>query len=129
MYSNFISPPDFVSGNENHRVLIIDAEKETIADLALICKSAGSDFDIYVYDTDMDDLGWLQEAFNRSNVAMINTKPTALSPIKDRLTEHPKSYYYGPKNFLNQLKKIDAPQQYFVAYLQHQQQNGFNLGK
>ena len=128
MYSNFISPPDFVDYTENHRILIVDAEKETIADLALMCKSAGSDFDVYVYDVRMDDLKWLEEAFNRSNVVIINTNPNELSPIKDRLIDHPKSYYYGPKNFLNRTRKIDAPQQYFVAYLQHQQQNGFNLG-
>jgi hypothetical protein len=126
MYSNFIGPPDFVDDDNNHTVLIIEPDQKTILDLGLICKSAGTDFNVYFYHHNFDDLAWLEKAFNRANAVIINTDPTPLSYIKDRLVDHPKSYIYGPKNFLGAMKKLESAQQYFILYVQKQQKIGFS---
>lgn len=123
MHSNFISPPEILKEDQrkNHSVLLIDPDKKTVLDVAMFCKSVGTDFDVYLYAEVFDDLVWLETAFNVVDVVLINTEPTKLSPIKDKLLFHQKSYHYGPKNFVRNNKKLQSVIEYFLFYIQSQQ--------
>jgi hypothetical protein len=123
MHSNFISPPDILEleQRQNHSVLVIDPNQKTVLDLGMICKTAGTDFDVYLYADIFDDLKWLETVFNLVDTVLINTEPSKISPIKDRLVEHQKAYHYGPKRFLSTAKHIKSAQEYFLLYIQNQQ--------
>lgn len=121
MYCNFISPPAVLEKKQNHSILIIDPDEKTVKDLETICKSVGTDFDVYFYAAVCDDLQWLETAFNMVDVVLIDTIVSGISPIKDRLTAHPKCYHYGPKRFVNGAKHINSAQEYFLLYIQQQQ--------
>lgn len=122
MHSNFISPPDLLPRDQrkNHSVLVIDPDQKTVLDLGMICKSAGTDFDVYLYADIFNNLNWLETAFNIVDVVLINTEPSGISVIKDRLAGHQKAFHYGPKRFIN-AKHIKSAQEYFLLYIQNQQ--------
>lgn len=123
MYSNFIGPPDLLPQDQrkNHSVLVIDPDQSTVLDLGMICKSVGTDFDVYLYADIFNNLSWLETVFNTVDVVLINTEPSGISMIKDRLVEHQKAYHYGPKRFINNHKTIKSAQEYFLLYIQNQQ--------
>jgi hypothetical protein len=119
MHSNFITPPDFVN-EPLHTVLLIDPTWQELESIAVLCKTSGTDFNVYVYDDTMNDIDWLLSAAQQADTIIVNTTPTACSPTKDRLIDLPRTYYYGPKNFLSNQKQIAHPQDYFIEYVRQQ---------
>lgn len=123
MNSNFICPPNIPTINErkNHSVLLIDPTRNTVVEIGQLCKLVGTDFDVYLYTHIFDDLKWLETAFNVVDAVLINTDPTTISPVKDRLVFHQKAYHYGPKRFLDNDKSVVSAEEYFLRYIQAQQ--------
>ena len=119
MHSNFVTPPDIITAKK-HTVLLIDPVWQDIEAVAMICKTIGTDFNVYIYDADMNDLEWLNTAASKSDTVVINTVPNQLTPTKDKLADLDKSHYYGPKNFLSNNKRIANPQEYFINYARQQ---------
>jgi|TARA_B110000263_G_scaffold219481_1_gene206742 hypothetical protein len=116
MYSNFITPPDFIE-DDNHSVLLVDPSEADVVEISLLCKQVGTDFNVYIYLEQYDDLKWLEEGFNRSDAVCINTQPNEISKVKDQLVEHFKSHHYGPKRFLDINRRMDNPIEYFINYV------------
>jgi len=116
MYSNFVTPPDFVE-DEYHSVLLVDPTETEVVDISLLCKNVGTDFNVYVYLEQYNDLKWLETAFNKSDAVCINTTINGISPVKDQLTEHNKAYYYGPKSFFDNDRRVETPIEYFINYV------------
>ena len=98
--------------------MLIDPSQETVFEIGEICKSVGTDFDVYIYTHIFNDLNWLETAFNVVDTVLIDTQPSGLSPVKDRLINHQKAYHYGPKKFLHNFKNISSAQEYFLLYIQ-----------
>jgi hypothetical protein len=119
MHSNFVTPPDIITAKK-HTVLLVDPVWQDIEAVAMICKTIGTDFNVYIYDETMNDIAWLNTVADKSDTVVINTEPTQCSPIKDKLADLDKSYYYGPKNFLSNTKRIANPQEYFINYARQQ---------
>lgn len=116
MYSNFVTYPDFVE-DDFYNVLLVDPTQEDVENIALICKNVGTDFNIYIYLDQHAQLPWLEEAFNRSDTVLINTAPNNLSPVKDKLIQHPKAAHYGPKRFFDNNRRIEKPMEFFINYV------------
>ena len=74
MTSRFITYPDIVDSDNNHPVLLIDPTQYNIEDIALFCKVSESDFDIYLYNHDLNDLEWLSEVSKRVNKILISAE-------------------------------------------------------
>jgi hypothetical protein len=66
MYSNFITPPDLVSS-----ILIIDATKEQIESCARYCADCKFAYNIYLYNTDMNNTNWLGQVVDRVDTVLI----------------------------------------------------------
>ena len=124
MYSNFITPPDSLNEAERHSVLIIDADWPEIESVAMFCKTSKQFYNIHVYRAEMDDEVWLVNQAEHAKVLIINTTETTVSKIKDRLAEQSNAFYYGPKSFLNNSKRLSAPIDFFTSF--DEKESSFN---
>lgn len=118
MYSNFITPPDYIE-EDKHTVLLIDATAEDVQRLALLCKEGTADFNIYLYQTG-DDADWLNQVIDRSNAIIVNTFADENSELKEFLQLQPHTYFYGYN------KTIESVQKYFIDYILNVRQHGTN---
>lgn len=118
MHSNFVTPPDFVN-EPLHTILLVDASWEDLERVAMLCKSVGTDFNVYAYHSGMGNTEWMLEAALKSDAIIVNTEPTESSAVKDRLVDRPNAYHYGPKNFLNN-RRVGNPQEYIIKYVGQQ---------
>lgn len=118
MYSNFITPPDFVT-DQFHTVTIVNATVEEVELLGRMCKGSDDQFNIYLYRSEMNDAEWLTRAVELSNAVIVNTD--VRDSITDRLCILDKTYYYGPHTFVTPATKVDTVFQYFA--IRYHQQN------
>jgi hypothetical protein len=65
MHSNFITPPDFVE-----TVLIINATEDHIKTLSTTVKTIGKPYNVYFYNTDMNDPAWFERAKLKADVVL-----------------------------------------------------------
>lgn len=118
MYSNFITPPDFVD-DKFHTVTVVNATNEEVELLGRMCKGSDDQFNIYLYKTDMNDLLWLKKAVELSDAVIVNTDQ--LDHVLEDLLVLDKTYYYGERNFLVQANRVENVFQYFA--IRYHQQN------
>jgi hypothetical protein len=88
MYSNFITPPDLVQS-----ILIVDADKEQIESCARLCANSESAYNIYLYNTDMNNTHWLGQVVDRVDTVLIQEDSAA--PILNYIK-------FGPNQVLKQ---------------------------
>ena len=113
MTTNFITPPDFVD-DPNHNILLVDTDPVDVETLAFLCAGHDESFNVYLYKADMEQVDWLNAAVERADAVIVNTDINDFSPIKDKLVDLTKTYYYGPKNFLNSTRKHATVLEYFI---------------
>lgn len=113
-FSNFVTPPDFVSDKFN-TVTLVDATPEQVDVVALYCQGCDVSFNVYLYNVEMNDTVWLEGAVEKSDAVIINTDPNDWSPVKDKLVIADNAFYYGPKNFLMDDKRLNSPVEYFIG--------------
>ena len=113
-YSNFVTPPDFVK-DPFPSVLIIDADWNYIDNIALWCKTASLNLNIYIYSDIMLNEEWLANAINTVDTIIMNTAPSAIDHIKKQLLKADNVWYYGGASFLGNPRKIDNPLDWFVS--------------
>lgn len=111
MYSNFITPPDFVS-DQFHTVVVVNATNDDVELLGRMCKGSDDQFNIYLYRSEMNNLDWLREAVDLSHAVIVNTDE-ADNALEDLLVLD-KTYYYGSKNFLAKATRVDNVFRYFA---------------
>ena len=111
MDSNLITPPDIVH-NGLHSVALIDPEQIDVDAVVRFCQFSDTAFNVYVYTPNMDNVNWLSGAVNASDAVIINTRTDHYQD----LCLLDKTYYYGPKIFLENQKKLDDPLHYFAAH-------------
>lgn len=112
-YCNFVTPPDFVE-DQFPSVLIIDADWNDIDSIALWCKTAPVNLNVYIYSDIMLSEVWLAQAINNSDTIIMNTASSAVDHIKKELLKAQNVWYYGDKNFLANKQKLETPLDYFV---------------
>jgi hypothetical protein len=113
MTTNFITPPDFVS-DPNHTILLVDVDPVDVETLAHLCAGHDESFNIYLFKEGMSELGWYDECVALAHAIIVNTNETELSPAKDQLVDMPKTFHYGPKNFLNNPRGLENFLDYFI---------------
>jgi len=118
VYSNFITPPDFVD-EKLHTVTVVDGTLEEIELLGRMCQGSDESFNIYLYRSEMNDVNWLKQAVERSDAVIVNTENH--NPYVDYLCTQEKTFYYGPLTFISSANKVDTVFQYFA--LRYHQQN------
>ena len=119
-YSNIITPPDFPT-DAFHSVLLIDPVITEIETLAMFLGTATLSFNVYVYQTSMNDQKWLAKALKAVNAVVINTVQNEGSAYKDKLAVKTSTYHYGEKNFLMNKNHIQNPIDYFISHISLQQ--------
>ena len=115
VYTNFITPPDFVT-NDNHTVVVIDATDQQLDQLAEFCRTANVSYNVYIYCNGMNETDWLNTALSEADAFVVNTVANELSPIKDHIATSTKSWYYGPKNFLGNTRQLTSLENYFQQF-------------
>ncbi len=108
MYSNYITPPDFVS-EVKHTVTIVDALVDEIETLCKITENSNEDFNIYLYRSEMNNQAWLDQAVEKSEAVIINLNNSKQFDLCKRSN----AYYYGPAVFLSPAIKINSLFEYF----------------
>ena len=68
--SRFITHPSTVEKSTNHTVVLVDATEQDITNIALLCKVANKNYDIYLYE-DNGDLEWLAHVSGLSDEVVI----------------------------------------------------------
>ena len=119
MYSNFITPPDFVN-EDKHTVVLIDAAADDVQRLALLCKEGTSDFNIYLYNSESESEDWLMSALERADKIIVNTLENEKSVIKQLLRSNPKALFYGANSTVESLQK------YFIDYILNERSHSTN---
>ena len=71
MYSNFVTPPDFVN-DQLHTVTVVDGTLEEIELLGRMCQGSDESFNIYLYRSEMNDIKWLEQAVEHSDAVVVN---------------------------------------------------------
>jgi cellulose biosynthesis protein BcsQ len=117
VYTNFITPPDFVD-EQKHSVLLIDADAQTIVSLSEWCQRANSEYNVYLYHHNVDNQDWLDKVVQLVDVIIVNTEPSSLTSLKDKMAMLQNAYHYGPKRFLGNNQHINVPEEYFERYEQ-----------
>jgi hypothetical protein len=112
-YSNFVTPPDFID-EDKPGVLIIDADWSDIETVALWCKTAPRDYNIYIYSDIMMDEIWLAQAINSVDVVILNTEDSAVKHVKTQLLQAENVWYYGPHTFRTNTQKLGKPIEWFI---------------
>lgn len=115
IYSNFVTPPDFVD-EAKHTVLLIDVFADHVQSIGKFCKHTTAEFNVYLYNAEMSDMSWFSQAVDRADVIIVNTVPNDFSPLKDIIAESPKAMYYGPKTEFKNPQGINNPIDYFIEY-------------
>jgi hypothetical protein len=118
VYSNFITPPDFVK-DSFHTVTVINATDSEVELLGRMCKGSDDQFNIYLYRLEMNDLDWLKKAVDISDAVIVNTNK--LDKTFEEFMMLEKTYYYGTNTFLVKANKVENVFQYFA--IRHSQQN------
>jgi hypothetical protein len=118
VYSNFITPPDFVK-DKFHTVTVVNASNDEVELLGRMCKGSDDQFNVYLYRSEMNDPVWLRKAAEISDAVIVNTN-VADSILEELLTLE-KTYYYGGHNFLVKANKVDNVFHYFA--IRYHQQN------
>jgi hypothetical protein len=114
-YSNFVTPPDFVK-EDNPSILIVDADWVDIETVALWCKTAPANLNIYIYSDIMLDEVWLAQSINRVGTIIVNMQSSAVDHIKKDLIKGPNTWYYGDMNFLGNDRKLQKPIDWFIKH-------------
>lgn len=110
MDSNLITPPDILD-NGLHSVTVVDPEQADVDAIVRFCQHSTIAYNVYVYIPNMEDMSWLAQAVNASDAIIVNTRT---DDYQD-LCLLDKAYYYGPKNFVENQKKLADPLHYFAA--------------
>lgn len=113
MHSNLITPPDILS-NSLHSITIIDPEQSEIDTIIRLCQHSDHAFNLYVYTPNMDNSKWLAAAVNASHAVIINTRTDNYQD----LCLLAKTYYYGPKNYVENPRKLIDPTHYFTSFIE-----------
>lgn len=115
MYSNFITPPDFVN-NELPTILVIDATWDDIETLALYCQNTTYLYNVYLYQDVMFDTKWLEQAAQRAHVIVLNSEVSACTNEKNQLLKDPRTWYYGPNRYLGNSNQLDNLLEFFIKH-------------
>ena len=126
MTTNIITEPDYVD-DQNHTVLLVDIATNDIETLAFLCSNHDEEFNLYCYQEPMNNVEWLKSVALRADAIIVNTEINALSPLKDRLVDSPKAYYYGPKNFFNNNRKYNNVLDYFIQRANERKHSNHSL--
>lgn len=115
IYSNFVTPPDFVD-ERKHTVLLVDVFDDQVQTLARFCKHTSVEFNVYLYNANMEDMNWFSQAVDRADAIIVNAVPNAFSALKELIAQSPKACYYGTERELKNSRRINNPIDYFIEY-------------
>jgi hypothetical protein len=103
--SRIITHPSTVDTDQNHVVVLIDADDFDIENISLFCSASMKNFDIYLYYHDLYELEWLNEITKRASKVLINDLSKVSIQNCDKLTKF--GHDQELKNPLNYFQNYD----------------------
>ena len=110
MYSNFVTPPDFVT-DSFHTITVIEATTQEVELLGKMCQSYPESLNIYLYKKEMNNVLWLEQAVKSSNIVIANIDG---GDYVENYCVQDNVYYYGSKILACPANKIDSLLRYFA---------------
>jgi len=114
MYSNLVTPPDILN-NGHQSILIVDPEKDEVDAVIKFCQHSDKVFNVYVYTPNMDNTTWLENAVKVSDAIIVNSRTETYK----NLCLLKNSFYYGPKNYVENQNKLYDILHYFAFQIQY----------
>ncbi len=108
MYSNFVTPPDWID-EAKHTVTVVAATPSEIELLWQVAQQGSVDYNFYLYHADMNSPDWLQKAMARSQAVIVNADHWHNSDIYNQSN----LFYYGKQLILSPAHKINSLLDYF----------------
>jgi len=94
MHSNFITPPDLIE-----TVLVIDASEEDIKSLAECIKVVGKSYNVYFYNSEMNNFDWLTKVIDRSDIVLMHQESQV--PVLNKVKFGPDEIFKQPMDYFN----------------------------
>lgn len=113
MDSNLVTPPDIVN-NGLHSVIFVDPDHADVDAIVRFCQWSEQAYNIYVYTPNMENLSWLEDAVQACDAVIVNAR----SSDYNHICLLDKSYYYGPRLYVENSRKLNDPIHYFAKQLE-----------
>ena len=92
--SRFITYPSTVESNTNHKIIVVDATAQELAQLERFLQTSQENFDVYLYTGDSYDLEWLNYVSTDAKVILINNaSQVKITPNGVRYTDNLIDYF------------------------------------
>lgn len=109
MYSNFITPPDFVT-DDFHTLTVINASEADILLLTQFCQYSDVPYNIYMYRDEMNNNSWLTQAIEKSSATIIHD----INTNWHKFFSSNSVYYYGTNQYACPAVKVNNILDYFA---------------
>lgn len=103
MYSNLITPPDFVE-DKFKNIVLVNFDAESIELLGRYLMVANESYNVYTYKQEMDETDWLLKAVELSDCVIVNCN--AKFDLNMELCGLEKSYTVGLPTHKNNLENL-----------------------
>lgn len=105
--SRFITYPSVEPKSSNsHTLLIINADTEDIINIGMFCKVSSKNYDVYLYNQEVDDLAWLSHINANLDCTLIKEPSTIVINISDNV--HRVGKDQSMANLLDYFQNFDA---------------------
>jgi hypothetical protein len=91
--SRFITYPSTVEKSNNYTVVLVDATETELAQLERFLKVSISNFDVYLYQSNTEDLKWLDYVDQRADYTLVNNQSRVNISNSQRYTSDPWKYF------------------------------------
>ena len=92
--SRFITYPSTVESNTNHKIIVVDATAQELAQLERFLQTSQTNFDVYLYTGDSYDLEWLNYVSTDAKLILINDASLVkITPSGIRYTDNLIDYF------------------------------------
>lgn len=94
MYSNFITPPDYIQS-----ILVVDASEDQIKELTELLHDVEQPYNIYLYSNSMDNQQWIHKMILRADVILLQQDSDA--PVVSNILFGPDQKLKSPADYFN----------------------------
>lgn len=91
--SRFITHPSTVEKSNNHTVVLVDATETELSQLERFLKVSQANFDVYLYQSDIQDLDWLTEISQQADHTLVNDQSQIDIADSQRYISEPWEYF------------------------------------
>lgn len=92
--SRFVTYPSTVESNTNHKIIVVDATAQELAQLERFLQTSQENFDVFLYTGDSYDLEWLNYVSTNAKLILVNdASQVKITPSGVRYTDNLIGYF------------------------------------